>query len=62
MPSHKHINVTYVFEADQKDTLTIHTQENKSVAWFDCEQVLHMNKEKAMIPIYKKLLQKTRKL
>ncbi|MFV0381353.1 MAG: hypothetical protein ACK5KR_03920 [Breznakia sp.] len=51
-----------MFEADQKDTLTIHTQENKSVAWFDCEQVLHMNKEKAMIPIYKKLLQKTRKL
>lgn len=34
VPSHLHLNVTYLLEADEKETLFIKPDENSGVAWF----------------------------
>ena len=53
--SHTHMNLTYLFEADEKEELTIKPDENSGLKWVLIDDVLNMTNEEAMKPIYQKL-------
>ena len=59
VPSHLHLNVTYLLEADDTESLHIKQEENSAVSWFPIDQVLDVVDEPWMVErIYKKLNQK----
>ena len=59
VPSHLHLNVTYLLEADDTESLHIKQDENSAVNWFPIDQVLDVVDEPWMVErIYKKLNQK----
>ena len=61
VPSHLHLNVTYLLEADEAEVLHIKQDENSGVAWFTLEEALEKCSEPWMIEwIYKKLNEKLR--
>ena len=45
VPSHLHLNVTYLLEADDKDPLRIKADENSQVAWFGLAEALEKSTE-----------------
>ena len=54
--SHLHLNVTYLLEAEESDTLRICKEENSGVAWFTLEEALKASTEPWFVErIYKKL-------
>lgn len=56
VPSHLHLNVTYLLEADEADALHEKPDENSGVKWFDHQEVLSAPNEEWMIEhVYKKL-------
>ena len=56
VPSHLHLNVTYLLEAEESDTLHICKEENSGVAWFTLEKALKASTEPWFVErIYKKL-------
>ena len=55
---HLHGNVTYVFVADDTQTLTIKEDENSDVAWIPVNGISKVCNEVHMIPIYEKILKK----
>ena len=58
--AHLHLNATYLLEADPALPLAPAPGETKDVAWFDAQEVLSLSSEPHMIPIYRKLIEKTR--
>lgn len=59
VPSHLHLNVTYLLEADDTESLHVKQDENSAVNWFPIDQVLDVIDEPWMVErIYKKLNQK----
>jgi len=60
VPSHLHMNVTYLVEADEKDCLKICEAENSGVQWFSPEDALKASSEPWFVErIYKKLIEKS---
>ena len=56
VPSHLHMNVTYLLEAEESDTLHACREENSGVAWFTLEEALKASSEPWFVErIYKKL-------
>ena len=56
VPSHLHLNVTYLLEADESDELKICPDENSGVAWFSLDEALEKSTEPWFVErIYKKL-------
>ncbi len=55
VPSHLHVNITYLLEADELDLLQIKTDENSGVKWFPIESVVEASNEPWMRGIYRKL-------
>lgn len=56
VPSHLHLNVTYLLEADEEEVLRIKPDENSGVKWFTFEEALKACSEAWMVEwIYKKL-------
>lgn len=56
VPSHLHLNVTYLLEADEEEVLRVKPDENSGVKWFTLEGALKECSEPWMIErIYKKL-------
>ncbi len=56
VPSHIHMNVTYLLEADERDTLHICEGENSGVKWFTLDEALKASSEPWFVErIYKKL-------
>lgn len=56
VPSHLHMNVTYLLEAEESDTLHVCREENSGVAWFSLEEALKASTEPWFVErIYKKL-------
>lgn len=56
VPSHLHMNVTYLLEADEHDALTVCEAENSGVRWFSLEDALKASTEPWFVErIYKKL-------
>lgn len=60
VPSHLHMNVTYLVEADENDPLSICEAENSGVQWFSPEAALKASTEPWFVErIYKKLIEKS---
>lgn len=56
VPSHLHLNVTYLLEADEDEILRVKPDENSGVAWFDLGEVMGKCTEPWMVEwIYMKL-------
>lgn len=61
VPSHLHLNVTYLAEANENEILTINRNENKDVQWWSLEDVLTVSQEPWMVEhVYKKMIEKCR--
>ena len=61
VPSHLHLNVTYLAEADERETLTVNEEENQAVRWFTFEDALKASTEPWFVErIYAKLIEKCR--
>ena len=59
--SHVHLNLTYLLEVDENETLHIKEDENSGVKWINIEDVEKVSNEKWVIEnIYKKLNEKLR--
>lgn len=62
VPSHLHMNVTYLIEADDSDRLKICEEENSGVQWFTPDGALKASTEPWFVErIYKKLIEKSKK-
>ncbi len=60
--SHVHLNVTYLFEVDEKEELKVKKDENSGVRWVNIEELENIVNEKWMLEnIYKKLNEKLKK-
>jgi len=54
--SHLHLNITYLFEADEKEVLSINPDENSGVAWYGLKEAVEESTEPWFKNrIYKKL-------
>lgn len=63
VPSHLHLNVTYLLEADERQQIRKKEDENSAVGWFSFNQCLDVVNEPWMKGrIYEKLLQKMRNI
>ena len=61
VPSHLHLNVTYLLEADERDALCVCEAENSGVRWFLLDEALKASTEPWFVErIYKKLNEKLR--
>ena len=59
IPSHLHLNVTYLAETDESEALIVNEEENKAVKWFTFEDSLKASTEPWFVEhIYKKLIDK----
>ena len=54
--SHLHLNLTYVFTAEEHQPLHIKPDENCNIGWIPADQVLCRSSEPWMYPVYRKLL------
>lgn len=60
--SHVHLNVTYLLQVDENESLQIKEDENSGVKWINIEDVEKVSNEKWMIEnIYKKINEKLEK-
>lgn len=63
VPSHLHLNVTYLLEADENDALSVNEDENSGVDWFGLDEALQMSNEKWFREnVYAKLNDKLRRI
>ena len=59
VPSHLHLNVTYLAVAYEEEVLVVNPDENSGVQWFETEAALAACEEKWMVElIYRKLVDK----
>ena len=59
VPSHLHMNVTYLAEADEREALVVNEEENQAVRWFSFEDALKASTEPWFVErIYPKLIAK----
>lgn len=59
IPSHLHINVTYLLQADEEESLRVKIDENQGVAWFTLADAIEASTEEWFKKrIYKKLNEK----
>ena len=62
VPTHLHLNVTYLLEADENEELFVKADENSNVAWFTLDEAVASSSEKWFKEnIYSKLNEKLRK-
>lgn len=59
--SHVHLNVTYLLEADESESLKIKEDENSGVRWVDIDKAIDLSTEAWMKKIYKKLIEKQKR-
>lgn len=57
--SHLHLNVSYLFEADDSLPLRVAEDENSAVGWITIDRLAESVREKDMLPTYEKLLNRT---
>ena len=60
VPSHIHLNVTYLLSADEQEATHIKEDENSGVRWFDLQEAINASNEPYMKKIYTKLNEKLR--
>ena len=58
--SHLHLNLTYLFEADENEIIRIKADENSGVAWFSIDEMFSCVSEKWMAEnVYRKLCERS---
>ncbi len=62
VPSHLHLNVSYLLTADRDSPLQVREGENTAVAWLPADRLLELTNEWQMDPVYTKLLERGRRL
>ena len=60
--SHVHMNLTYLFEADENEELKIKPDENSGLKWVLLDDAINITNEEDMKPIYQKLNDALRKI
>ena len=61
VPSHLHLNATYLFEAAEDEALRIAPEENSGVRWLTFEESLAASTEPWMVEhVYKKLIKRSK--
>lgn len=59
VPSHLHLNVTYLAEADENEKLVVNEEENQAVKWWTFEEALKASTEPWFVEnVYKKLIER----
>lgn len=58
VPSHTHLNFTYLFEADENAEIKIKLDENKGIAWIPLDEFLDKTSEEWMKRVFIKVLKK----
>lgn len=56
--SHLHLNVSYLFEADDSLPLRVREDENSAVGWIEIDRLEEKVSEPPMLPIYRRLLER----
>ena len=56
--AHLHLNATYLLVADDQAPIRCKPDENSAVRWLDTAEVLAAVSEPAMLPVYRKLMEK----
>ena len=56
--AHLHLNVTYLFEADEDEVVHIQEDENSDIAWLSFDELLQKSDESYMVPVYRKIIEK----
>ncbi|MGN0772846.1 MAG: NUDIX hydrolase [Candidatus Ventricola sp.] len=56
--SHLHLNVSYLFEADDRLPLRVREDENSAVGWIGVDQLREKVSEPPMLPVYERLLRR----
>lgn len=60
--THLHLDVVYLLEADEEDTIRIKEDENSDIKWIDIDKIDELNIEEVMLPVYKRLNKKLKTL
>lgn len=60
--AHTHLNVTYLFVADENDFIHIQEDENSNIGWLLFDELLEKSGEPHMIPVYEKIIARIKKL
>ena len=59
VPSHLHLNVTYLAEADENEELVVNAAENQAVKWWSFGDALKVSEEPWFVEwVYKKLVER----
>lgn len=61
VPAHQHLNVTYLFEADENDSIHILEDENSNIGWLTFDELIEKSDEPYMIPVYQKIIEKIKR-
>ena len=62
VPAHQHLSITYLFEADENATIHILEDENSDIGWLTFDELINSSTEPHMIPAYKKIIEKIKKM
>ena len=62
VPAHLHLNLCYSFWADPALPLHSRPEENSGARWLPLVQLEHFVSEPAMLPIYRRIVQRSRQL
>lgn len=60
--SHTHLNITYLFEADENQLIHIKEDENSNIGWITFDELISKSTEPYMIPAYKKIIERIKQL
>lgn len=63
VPTHLHLNVTYLFEVDETEPIRIKEDENSAIGWIDVDKIKDVCKKESWVVdrIYSKICQKIKK-
>ena len=56
--AHLHMNTTYLFEADENQSMQIKADENKNIAWLTFDELIEKSTEPHMVVVFKKIIER----
>ena len=62
VPCHTHFNITYLLEADEREVVHILEDENSGIGWLTFDELIEKSDEPYMVPVYRKIIERIRKL